>query len=1041
MARTAVLAVVTVATALVTATAPAVAATPPGTGSGAGSTDTTARAATEDTAPEDAGQTLDKVTTPATGTQRYLVQLDDAPVATYDGDVDGLAATKPAAGKRLSTGTAKVKAYREHLAGERSAVLKRAGVSSKATGAQLSTVFNGFVATLTPEQFTRVRATDGVAALYADRRVVADTWHSPEYLGLAGDDGVWQQQFGGAGDAGEGIIIGDLDSGFWPESPSLAAMPEPRPDAETIAKKWKGTCDAGQTGQITCNNKVIGARWYNDDGVAEAFPDEYFSPRDRNGHGTHTASTAAGLNGVAAIVGDQNLGTISGMAPGARLAVYKVLYDNGAGSASGSSIDIVNAIDDAVSDGVDVINYSIGDGTDRIGAVDLAFFNAAAAGVFVSASAGNEGPDDSTVDNSMPWVTTVAASTTDREFQRRLTLGDGTVIDGIGMGSASVASAPLVDSAAVAADPDDVSSAQLCDTGSLDPAKVKGSIVFCLRGVIDRVAKSRTVADAGGVGMVLYNDVTNSLNADVHSVPTVHIDDRQAPVVAAYIAKGDATAEISASRTAEVDSPSIAGFSSSGPSGVNETDLLKPDISAPGVDVVAATSPARGGEDFALMSGTSMAAPHIAGIAALVRAQHPDWSPAQVRSAMMTTAGDTTRAGKPIQVGDADATPFNYGSGEVRPGSALDPGLVFDSTSADWLRYLCGIAPSVSTLCDSTDTLDVNQLNYPSISMGHMVGTQTVTRTVTNVGSRTAHYVSQVSAPQGYTVKVTPAAININPGKTATFKVTVTNVSGAYGTWADGRLTWKDQDGHAVGLPLLVHNTGLVTPDAVVGTGTKGSQVVQVQAGYKGALTAGVYGLTSGTSSTTTLIGRQPSWDWGSLDNLPSPLPASLGVQQVHIPAGSVNPQVFVAVGMTTCTGNGGGDDEDPPPCVDYTIDAYGPDGKAIITAVGSKNGATLDLPDGEGDYTVVIQQEFFENTPAGQDFATYTTTVYTPGAAGTSTGKLTVDPKNRTVVQGATANLTVRWSGLSTGSRYVGLLRIGDGRGTTKELPITVVP
>jgi subtilisin family serine protease len=1041
--RTVAFAALSVAAALLTAAAPAVASassTPTGGQSLTSKTvDTTAAADTT----KAAATVIDP-----TKTQRYLVQLKDAPVATYDGDIKGLAATKPAKGKRLKATSTTAKAYRSHLNSQHSTVLKKVGVTSKQTGATLTTAFNGFIATLTPAQADQMRATSGVTAIYADRQVKAETWHTPEFLGLSGQDGAWQKQFGGTAKAGAGVIIGDLDTGFWPESKSFDALPEPRPDATAIAAKWKGVCDVGTDNPVTCNNKVIGARWYDGDGSAELSGTEFHSPRDRNGHGTHTASTAAGDYGVPASIGDQDLGTISGMAPAARIAVYKVLYDNGAGEAFGSQLDIVNAIDDAVADGVDVINYSVGDDDEAINPVDLAFFNAAAAGVFISASAGNAGPDASTVDNSTPWVTTVAASTQDREFQRTLTLGDGTELEGIGMGSTAVASAPLVDSEAVALDPDDTYSAGLCDTGSLDPAKVKGTIVFCLRGVIDRVAKSKTVLDAGGVGMVLYNDVTNSLNADLHSVPTVHIDDVQAPKVAAYIAKGDAAASISASKLAAVDAPQIAGFSSTGPSILNNSDLLKPDISAPGVDIAASTSPAQAGASFALMSGTSMAAPHVSGIAALIVAKHPDWSPAEVRSAMMTTAQDTTVAGKEIQVGTEDATPFNYGAGEVHPATAFDPGLVFDSNSTDWVQYLCGIYPDgisyfggyVDLDCATTGTLATNQLNYPSIAMGQMVGTQTVTRTVTNVGTKASHYVSEVKAPAGYTVKVTPAAITINPGKTASFKVQVTNVSAAFNTWSDGKLTWEDQNGHVVGMPLVLKNSGLIAPDSITGTTTTGTAPIQAQVGYKGTLKSDIYGLTAGTSTQSTLTGQRPPWDWSNLNNLPSPLPASLGVQKIHVPAGSVQPQVYITSDLLSCAGSDG--EDDAPPCVEYSVDIYGTDGAFVNDTVAGKKGAKLDLPDGEADYTVVIEQEYMNHVDnPTQASVTYTTTLYTPGATGSSTGKLTIDPKNRTVVAGATANLTVRWSGLTAGTRYIGVLNIGNGKDVLKTVPITVTP
>ncbi|MFC4020931.1 S8 family serine peptidase [Micromonospora sp. GCM10011542] len=976
-------------------------------------------------------------------TARYLVQLAEQPLATYAGGVPGLAATKPAPGGKLDRNAHNARAYREHLRQQRGAVLTGVGIPASRATTTFDTAFNGFALELNRTQVARLRATRGVQAVYEDQKVHASTAHTPDYLGLTGQGGVWQQQFGDVSHAGEGMIVGVIDSGFWPESTSFAPLPSPRPDQATIDAKWKGTCDVGVEAPVTCNNKVIGARWYNDSGLAEAFPDEYSSPRDRNGHGTHTASTAAGDHGVPASIGDQSLGAISGMAPAARLAIYKALYDTGAGSAAGSGIDIVHAIDDAVADGVDVINYSIGDDNETFSAIEAAFFNAAAAGVFVAAAAGNAGPEAGTIDNSTPWVTTVAASTTDQRYSRTLTLGNGTTITGVGVGSTGAGPAPLVSARASALHPDRIQDAELCADGELDPAKVKGAIVFCLRGVVDRVAKSAAVAKAGGVGMVLYNGTVNSLDPDLHAVPTVHISDTDAPAIATYLAAGNATATISAGTLTPVEAPQVAGFSSAGPSNFNDNDLLKPDISAPGVGIAAAFSPALGGQNFALESGTSMASPHIAGIAALLRARHPGWSPAAIRSALMTTAVDTTDKGNPIKLGDTDATPLNYGAGEVHPGDAFDPGLVYDSTPEDWLKYLCGLAAKGSQVpadhCATTGAIAPNQLNYPSISVGNMVGTQTVTRTVTNVSDRSSTYTPSVQEPPGYTVKVTPASLRVGAGRTATFKVQITNRAGAFGAWADGSLTWRDASQHQVRIPLVVKNTGLVAPDAITGTGTSGSFSMTTQVGYQGTLAALPVGLTAGTSTTTTLRGDAPIWDFRSPDNLPVPLPASLYRGTVHVPAGTLNPQILV-------TGQGAHCDEidwtaDPlPPCAEFMIDVYDSTGKMLFGTYGGHDGANVVLP-GAGDYTLIIEQLYTLNTPTGQGTNTYTITTLLPGVPGSSAGKLTIDPQQRTVMAGGTAALTLRWSGLTPGRRYIGVLVLSNGKDPLKTIPITVRP
>ncbi|MEU8086166.1 S8 family serine peptidase [Micromonospora sp. NPDC049101] len=978
-------------------------------------------------------------------TARYLVQLDEEPLATYTGGVPGIAATKPTDGAKLNRTSGSARAYRDHLRQQRTSVLDHVGVPAERTRVTMETAFNGFAADLTGPQAARLRAIRGVRAVYESRKVHATTSHTPDYLGLTGKGGVWKKEFGGDSHAGEGVIVGVIDSGYWPESASFAPLPSPRPDQAVIDAKWKGTCDVGIEAPVTCNNKVIGARWYNDSGIADAFPDDYSSPRDRNGHGTHTASTAAGIHGVRATSGTQDLGMISGMAPAARLAIYKALYDNGAGGATGTDIDIVHAIDDAVADGVDVINYSIGDDTEQFGAVDATFFNAAAAGVFVSAAAGNSGPFANTVDNSTPWLTTVAASTTDRQNTRKLTLGNGTTIAGVGMGETGVGPARLVFAKDSALDPDGAYGAGLCADDTLDPAKVKGAIVACLRGEIPRTDKSIEVARAGGVGMVLYNDELNSLNADVQAVPTVHINEVDLATVSAYVAKGNATATISPSSLETVEAPAVAAFSSAGPSNLNAGELLKPDISAPGQDIVAAFSPSIGGNDFALESGTSMAAPHIAGIAALLLAKHPGWSPAAVRSALMTSAVDKTDRGNPIKIGTYDATPLNYGAGQVKPGSAFDPGLVYDSNQQDWIRYLCGVSADrggdygLGDLdgCDTIGAIDTAQLNYPSISLGRMVGKQTVTRTVTNVSDRASTYTSSVQAPPGYQVKVTPKKLQIPAGRSARFSVEVTNTGGAFDTWADGSLTWRDQFKHEVRSPVVVHNSGLVAPDTITGKGTFGSVRIAAEVGYQGQLISQLSGLTSGTSNVATLTGDGPSWDWSTSNNLPVPLPASISRTTLHVPAGTRSPLVQVTSKRPTCSHIDWDDEEGVMECTEFSLNVYDKSGKFVTATASGRDGAKVTLPDGAGDYIVVVEQEFTENIKDGAN--AYTITSYLPGAPGTSTGRFTIDPKQRSVRPGATANLTLRWFGLAPGQRYLGVLEFRNGDGSLKTVPVTV--
>src|SRR6478735_8283060 len=749
------------------------------------------------------------------GTEAYIVQIAAAPLASYTGGTKGLAATKPQAGKKVDTTGPAARAYEAHLKAAREAAMRSAGVTPSRATKTYDVAFSGFTASLTADEAARLEKAPGVLNVWKDEMRTADTVSTPKFLGLEGPTGVWQEKFGGSAHAGEGIIIGVIDSGIWPESKSFAALPTPRPDAATIAAKWKGVCQPGvatNAAPVTCNNKLIGARYY-DTGVALE-PFEFRSPRDYNGHGSHTASTAGGNHGVPATINGSPVGSISGMAPQARIAAYKALWAQPDGSASGSTSNLVKAIDDAVSDGVDVINYSISGSSQYIVTADeLAFLGAADAGVFVSTSAGNSGDTvgASSVAHNSPWTMTVAASTHDRGATKTLTLGNGAKYTGLGV-AAGAGPAPLVVSSAVGLAGADPTNTRLCFPGTLDPAKVTGKIVVCDRGVNDRVAKSAAVKQAGGIGMVLANtSAAQSLNADFHSVPTIHVDSAAGAATKAY-ATGTAnpTATISAADTTPVRAPEMAGFSSYGPAIAGGGDLLKPDITAPGVDVIAAVSPAgdANGNSFNAESGTSMSAPHISGIAALVMQAHPSWSPMWVKSALMTTATTLDNQGKPIQRSGKDATPLDYGSGHVRPAESFNPGVVYDSDVNDWIAYGCSIGQiqlvTRAGFCDTLPKIDPSDLNYPSIAVGQLTGSQTVTRTLTNVESRASQYDLSVKAPSGFTASVSPSKVTIPPRQSRSFKVTLTRTTAPFGTWAFGSLTASGNRGQVAKSPIAV---------------------------------------------------------------------------------------------------------------------------------------------------------------------------------------------------------------------------------------------
>ena len=965
----------------------------------------------------------------------YIVQVAGAPIASYTGDVPGYAATKPAKGKKVDTRSPAATSYRAHLKADRNAVLRQANLGSRATVYDYDVVLNGFAMRLTAAEATRLERTRGVLHVWQSETFKTDTISTPAFLGLDGTGGVWDKQFGDPAHAGEGVIVGVLDTGFWPENPSFAPLPEPRPDAAVIATKWHGTCDAGSdpnvANRITCNNKVIGARWYDAGGLSNSVPDEFLSPRDRNSHGSHTASTAAGDHDANAVINGVSVGLASGMAPAARLAIYKIGWHQPDGTASGSTEDIAAAIDDSTEDGVDVINLSFsGSRSFIVDPVELSFMFAADAGVFAATSAGNNGPGASTVAHNSPWLTTVAASTHDRSATRTMTLGNGVTYSGPGVGPA-VPSSPLVYSADVAAAGADPGAAQLCFSDgqaatpgiqpALDPAKVAGKIVACDRGTNARVDKSLAVRNAGGVGMILMNVTPSSLNADFHFVPTIHLSEVDRVTILAYIstAGAGATASLSAATQVTLRAPAMAAFSSNGPALAGGGDLLKPDITAPGVDVIAAVSPpGDNGNSYDAFSGTSMSSPHIAGIAALLIGKNPTWSPMWVKSAMMTSASQTDNAGQPIigPNGVANATALNFGSGHVTPAPAFDPGLVYDSDLVDWVRYGCGIGQFqlvfVASVCNSFGSIDASNLNYPTLAVGDLAGTQTLTRSVTNVVADAAGiYDVKVAAPAGTTVTVSPTHLVIPPGKSKSYTVKITRTTAPLGAYTFGSLTWVEKKGatsphrHSVRSNIAVRPVAVAAPLEISVSGTSGSSSLSLMPGYTGTLTTTPHGLAADSGTPVGLTGTKTNFNPAA----PAAGPAVAKVT-VNVPAGSrlarfatfdadylagMDLDVFVyTAGTNTLRGSSAGGTAEE---------------SVTLTAAG-----TYDI------YIVVFAQ------PGGAtgDVTAHPHAFVVPAVA----SSLTATPASQSVTTAVPATVTVGWSGLTSGTRYLGVVDYTDG-------------
>lgn len=940
----------------------------------------------------------------------YIVQLEQSPLATYDGGVPGIPGTMPDAGAKLDTDTAAADRYTTYLFGSQDDVLESVGLTDDDVLVRYDTTLNGFAATMDTAQAATLARTPGVRNVWEDEVRTADTVSTPDYLGLSGGGGVWETRFGGADEAGAGVVVGVIDSGIWPESPSFAEL-----DGAEVPATWQGVCQAGTEEPVTCNNKLIGARYYVPPPDVPLLEQEFVSPRDYNGHGTHTAGTAAGNAGVAMEINGIEAGEGSGMAPAAHVAAYKAMWDNGQGASTGVTSMLVAAIDDAVRDGVDVINYSVSGSREFVVSPDeIAFLQAAAAGVFVATSAGNTGTTigAGSVAHNAPWTTTVAAGTHDRNVNKTLVLGEDSTLDGVGVGP-GVGPAPLVHAGDIAADGATQAQARECwpdiDTAAagaqpaIDAALAEGAIVVCDRGTTGRLEKSAAVAQAGGVGMVLANVAAQeSLNADFHSVPTIHVTSATGELVATYLADEDQpTAEISGPQSLPVVAPELASFSSYGPALAGSGDLLKPDILAPGVEVIAPVSPASGGEDFGSLSGTSMSTPHITGLAALMLQQHPGWSPMAVKSALMTTARQTNTADEPIQRGGADATPLDYGSGEVVADDAYDPGLVYDSGLLEWLRYTCSIDqlelafPGSCAGVEAGVETDPSDLNYPSIAIGDLVAAQTVTRRVTNVGDAEQTYTASVEAPPGIDVTVTPEEIAVAAGETASFEVRFEVVDAPVGSYAFGALTWVGDD-VSVRSPLAVRPAALAAPDEISGRLVEGTRDFDVLPGFTGALDLDVDGLVP--SAVVDL----------PVTNTPDTILD--GLARFSVPTGTTT------VRFATFA--------DEVDAADVDLYVYDPTGNPVDLSAGNGSDEHVDIDDpAPGTWFVAV--DMVSSEPS------VTAPVHGFRLRGTDDGNLTVDPDPAEVTVGDARTLSVAWQGLEPESRYLGAVRYSVGEDT----------
>ncbi|KAL6883337.1 hypothetical protein ACP4OV_010751 [Aristida adscensionis] len=688
-----------------------------------------------------------------------------------------------------------------------------------------SAAAHGFAAALLPDHLPLLRGSPGVLQVVPDEVYQLHTTRSPEFLGLLAP--AYQPTIHNLEVASHDVVIGVLDTGVWPESPSFAGGNLPPPPA-----RWKGVCEAGvDFPPSACGRKLVGARSFSrglhaaSTGPIGVGKRVFRSARDRDGHGTHTATTAAGAVVANASLLGYATGTARGMAPGARVAAYKVCWPEGC---LGS--DILAGIDAAVADGVGVLSLSLGGGAAPYfrDTVAVGAFGAAAAGVFVSCSAGNSGPSGATVSNSAPWVATVGAGTLDRDFPAYVTLPTGARLAGVSLyAGPSPSPRPTMLPLVYGGGRDNAS--KLCLSGTLDPAAVRGRIVLCDRGVNARVEKGAVVKAAGGAGMVLANTAASGeeLVADSHLLPAVAVGRLVGDKIREYVARGGrpmAMLSFGGTVLGVRPSPVVAAFSSRGPNTV-VPEILKPDMIGPGVNILAGwsgvagpTGLAKDGRrtNFNIISGTSMSCPHISGVAALLKAAHPDWSPASIKSALMTTAYivDNTNSSLRDAADGSLANPFAYGAGHVDPQKALSPGLVYDMSTNDYVAFLCSLNYSTPHIQVITKMSNIScpkkfrpgDLNYPSFSVVFKRKSRwemTFRRELTNVGSATSVYNVKVSSPESVSVTVKPAKLVFKKvGQKQKYYVTFTSKSGKGPGKPDfGWISWVN-DEHVVRSPV-----------------------------------------------------------------------------------------------------------------------------------------------------------------------------------------------------------------------------------------------
>jgi minor extracellular serine protease Vpr len=692
--------------------------------------------------------------TNVTSPQRFIIELSSPALAKYKGNIGNLSATAVAKkGDKLNVQSSQAKSYISHLAQEQNnfaSSLKKVSANTKIER-QFNTVFNGVTVVGQGLSIKQLMALPGVKAVYPETMYEVNMDASHERIN---SEAIWNA-VNGMENAGKGIRVAVIDGGIRPENPMFADDGFTAPTGAMPTDDYCSTVDT-----TFCNNKLIVARWSQPTDPVCA--DEYMSPLGYGGHGTHVAGTAVGNKVDITYKGNDV--TLSGVAPAAYLMAYKALYSPAdCGQASGSNIMLMEAFEHAVKDGADVINNSWGGGPggDPANSPYKTMFEAAeAAGVIVVTAAGNDGDKGAKTIGCPACIEsgiTVANSTTGRFFANGFTVNgeDFIAVPGSDSLIEMDITAPIINAKNIDAD-----NFQGCDPFAAD--SFKDGIALISRGACNFSDKAEHALAAGAKAVVVYNNTSGApftMSLPGMTFPSVMISDAAGATI--IEAMGDAATQgtISPEIKRIVDktlADTINASSSRGPNG-NE-NILKPDLAAPGTDILSAFSPDEGGEDFNSISGTSMASPHVAGAAALMRQLHPDWTAVDIKTALTSTA----TINKILEADAATpATPFAMGAGRMDLDAAAKAVLTFDK---------------------------------PSVAADSCIGPCTFVRTVYNKSSEKTSWNLSASADTAG-ITVSPSTLELEAGASATFTVTVDSTFSEYGEWIFGNIMIESNDG------------------------------------------------------------------------------------------------------------------------------------------------------------------------------------------------------------------------------------------------------